>query len=41
MDPTLLRAKFGSHFIFFRIVEDAVIVSRILHERRDIRRHLR
>ncbi len=41
LDPSLLRTKFRSHFIFFRVQGDAVLVSRILHERRDIRRHLR
>lgn len=41
LDPSLLRAKFQFHFIFFRVSADAVTVSRILNERRDFRRHLR
>jgi toxin ParE1/3/4 len=40
LDPTLLRAKFRSHFIFFRVIGDTLLVSRIMHERRDFRRHL-
>jgi len=41
LDPDLLRIKHRHHFIFFRIVDDVVRVSRILHERMDAARHLR
>jgi toxin ParE1/3/4 len=38
--PGLLKYNVGSHVIFFRLNDRAVVVSRILHSRMDFPRHL-
>lgn len=35
------RLRTGSHFIFYRVMPRMVRAERILHERMDVRRHLR
>ncbi len=40
LKPSLLRVKQGSHFIFFKVEGDSVLIVRILHERRDFLRQL-
>ena len=38
--PGLLRYNHVSHAIFFRNREDGIFIVRILHQRRDFKRHL-
>ncbi|MGJ3262504.1 MAG: type II toxin-antitoxin system RelE/ParE family toxin [Salinarimonas sp.] len=36
----LMKTRAGSHVVFYRTSDDAILVVRILHERMDPRRHL-
>ena len=38
--PGYRKLRFGSHVIFFKLVEDGIDVIRILHQRMDFERHL-
>jgi toxin ParE1/3/4 len=38
--PGLLKYNVGSHVVFFRVSDRALVVSRILHGRMDFPRHL-
>jgi toxin ParE1/3/4 len=35
-----LRIKYKSHFVFYRILDDAILVVRVLHCQMDFTRHL-
>lgn len=38
--PGYYRVTAGSHFIFYRIEPDGIVVVRVLHQRMDFLRHL-
>lgn len=38
--PGLLKYPVGSHVVFFRVREDRIVVSRIIHAKMDFPRHL-
>lgn len=40
IDPNLMKTTAGSHVIFYRTSDAAILVVRVLHERMDPARHL-